>query len=718
MTTSELSNLCVLKSFIDNKRNMLDSLLPFVEYAIARIDSEWMKTVDIRAIIRDECLLDIPNSTLQTLLKTLKSKGMISDYGSWEHIQVTTENPQFASLDYREKLQSATRETNEFIVACMAYCKIEISEEEMTQFIYAFLTEYQHRIDMSSENGGMRAEDTNRIVFGKIAEFITDISHADNAKYSAFKNLFNGFLLSQFIKKEKTNEHKAVTNLTVYVDSSFLLRILDMQAPPLVEASLELLSLIREHKMTIVTLPESVDEVKNSITKNYIRYEKDKEYYDKLYATDVAKIDGIIGAFYRQKLQPSDILILIDDIENRIRKFDIRTIDIQLRPRDRGWSETEYNDIVRRKLKRANINPECEQLTKSQLREKARIERLAEFDESTLAYIRTLRIKRAYRFDQCRAILLTCDNAVYWANAHSHRGEATIAECVNETTFTNTLFMHNPRLNTDSSIKLLVSIFKSSSYLKYDILSDFHEKIAQHLEKQPKDKAYLAYMFQNQSVFDSLLEQQERDDNAAFVTQMFEEAKNACASEQKKEQSAQEENIRLNDMLSQLRKKVEQYENDGDTTSNTQKTVESTDYTEKIAELEGVIAELKEEKERDKEEAEVQRKKSVVKIIRIAFWGSLGMLFAVMLFAAIYNGAFMGYTGDKVWWWNTARLCAAPLLIVLFAIVVFKCEYLENGIKRVVYKDGDKSIIKLIVFAMIDVVSIILVNIFIPLFMD
>ena len=564
MTKSQLSNLSVLKAFINDKKNTLNSLLPFVEYVIAEFACEWIDFIDLKERIGTSCLLDIPSTTLRTLLKILKQNNFVTGYENWSKIQVVT-SQKHATEEYQEKFQDANRETVALLQACKEYCGFTITDEEMSNTLYSFLNDYQQKIDISNGQIGVNNSESseqplqNHPMYQEIIAFIAEISSSDTKSYTTFKNIFGGFLLSQFIRHGDISERRTIANLSVYIDSNFILRILDLQAPPHVEASRELLNLMIEHNMSIRVLPEIIEEVKRSIEWQRIKYEKDKEYFGTIYGNNGDhKLDGIIGAFFRRNLQLTQIFDLIDNIDGELKTFGIIVQKQSLSfEKSNGWNEVEYQAIVRNKLSRAKIDIAASTLTQSQQFERNQIEIRAELDEAVLKFIRQQRnFSRKTRLDQCRVLFLTCDNTLYRANVYSHKQNGTIPECLNEISFTNTLYMHNPGLSPDSSIKSLIAIFQSSSYLDYDFLKKFHLGIAAHIDKEPDDKQYLSYIFLNLNMFNELLEQQDEDDVTPLVNSLVTEARIARETELATGKAAILENEKLLVSISELSKQL------------------------------------------------------------------------------------------------------------------------------------------------------------------
>ena len=115
MDARKLSNFMVIKSFSDNEKSLLDCLMPFVEYGLAKYRQEYIQVTDLKSYIKKECLIDIPLNTIKTLLKRLKKEGRITDYENCTIIRCV-DNYVRKSNQYEESMMTFSRQTNQLAV--------------------------------------------------------------------------------------------------------------------------------------------------------------------------------------------------------------------------------------------------------------------------------------------------------------------------------------------------------------------------------------------------------------------------------------------------------------------------------------------------------------------------------------------------------------------------------------------------------------------------
>ena len=99
-------------------------------------------------------------------------------------------------------------------------------------------------------------------------------------------------------------------------------------------------------------------------------------------------------------------------------------------------------------------------------------------------------------------------------------------------------------------IKLFLSLFQSSKYIDYNVLSYFHDGIVKHLEDYPDDQKYLTEVFSNQHLFAEIKGHYEFDYNDTtyetdLIKTLFATAKTTAQQNEEVTKALSEENKRL-----------------------------------------------------------------------------------------------------------------------------------------------------------------------------
>jgi hypothetical protein len=556
MDACKLSNYIVLKSFNDNGRSLLDCLMPFIEYAIAENKNEYINVDELKELIKRECLIDIPLVTIVTLLRRLKKDNKITEYERWTIIR-RVDNYILSSNSYDEKLRDFSRDIKQFISHCKSFCLFTDSDDEISNKLYDFINFYQHNIN--TQEGKIIKEEALTNDYKKLAEFIENISINNKDDYTTFKNIFYGFILAQFITKGGNIDKKNINNITIYIDTDFLLRVLDMQSPYFTLTSNELLILLHNYDFTIIVLPEIIDEVRNVLCYNLSKFINEGDKLRELYGSKIGNLDGVIGAFFRRNMNVSQIDEYISKVEEEVKILNINISPSEI-PSIIEIREKDINKIIEYKLKSNRIdyivNDHEKELAIENIKEKSLL------DAKLINFIRYKRRKTIYRFQDTRYLLLSCDNAICKVSNSYHDHNNTIAECFNEESLTNILFISNPTQIGEMPIKILLSLINSSKYLNYDILCQFHIGVRKYIDQNPDDQQYLASVFRNQKLFSELngcydLGNDESASDTDFIKLLFDNAKNEAEEEKNKSDNIAEENKKLKNEIDELKKLTE-----------------------------------------------------------------------------------------------------------------------------------------------------------------
>jgi len=527
MESNTLSNFSILKAFSDSGRNILDCLIPFVEFGIASIGTEYMYLSQIKDEVLNNCDIDIPLNTLKTLLKRLKRENRITDYDNWQYIRLVG-NFARETNTYNNEIQKFNRDVNQFVAKYRDHYSLSDSDDEIIELVCSFIQIYQTDIDVSALDFELRHQQPIDDTFRKVANYISHISTYDDQSYSTFKNIFFGYLLRQFIKKGQTDISPKIKNLTVYVDSNFLLRTLDMQARHFTTTSRELMDLFKSHGIEVAVLIETVSEVRTTLSKHTTRFSSNRDTLLKMHSSRLYELDGIEGAFFRRKMSITDAHDFVEDLEKHITNEHINI------HRNGIGSSTHYDEevknmIVERKKKKENTS-NIKDLSKREKIEHA-IEKKSILDAQIIAYINKKRKGKKYKLEKCEHLFLTCDNILHSVNSSMHRHESSsIPECMNEVQLTNSLYMSNPQAGGNASIKLFLSIFNASNYLEYDHLQKFHKDLNGYFESKPDEGQLLGQIFRNQKLFQDIYGQYSASDNDSasdleFISTLVENAK-------------------------------------------------------------------------------------------------------------------------------------------------------------------------------------------------
>lgn len=441
-----------------------------------------------------------------------------------------------------------------FVEDCKQFCGF--TDEHTEDNIFQFIQTYQQNIDISNgnvdlSNSNIEQNNTNRF----IAKYLSHISDYSSQNFTIFKNIFYGFILSQFVAGNTDIAHMPKRlSLSVYIDSNFLLRVLNMQAPPYCLASTELLNLMKNVGIRIIVLPEIIAEVRAVLNNNFTNYITKKPLLEEVHREKVEQLDGVLGAFFRQKKTIAEIDEYIFNLEKSI-----GDLGVIIAPKS-VILQSEYDIKEQAKIAEFKENNNNVERVSSITKKEYIRNRIAEnsiLDSRILYFIREKRHYKISRLDAAKYLFLTCDNTICNVNSYFHKLNRTIPEAISEGALTNALFMSDLRCENNAPIALLLSIFQSSSYLNFDILKQFHHDLNYYIQQNPEEQQYLASILSNQDLFTNI-EALYDDGDATVEIQdlkvLFDEAR------RENEQKQCEQEIEKSDMqnqINQLTQKIE-----------------------------------------------------------------------------------------------------------------------------------------------------------------
>lgn len=672
MDARKLSNFMVIKSFSDNEKSLLDCLMPFVEYGLAKYRQEYIQVTDLKSYIKKECLIDIPLNTIKTLLKRLKKEGRITDYENCTIIRCV-DNYVRKSNQYEESMMTFSRQTNQLVERCREYCSFDMDMDKVSMLIYEFIKSYQLILDIYNGNTDGNPSEESNPEYKKLVLYVKYIAEYDNESYTTFKNIFYGCILEQFVSSGNDYDKKNFGKCNIYVDTDYVLRVLDWQAPFFTEASQELLKLLHDCGFAVIVLPEILEEVRAVLAAYNIRYAKEKETLINLYGKETAQLDGIMGAFFRRNMTTISIDEYIDQLEEEVQKIGI-VIDYTGIPNSLKISQREFDIITEYKKKSAHY----EQI--NDLDQKAYVEDIiaqkAELDAKLLGFIRHKRAKkRIFRFQDARYILLSCDKAICKASARMHQRDNSIPESYTESSLTSALFICNPIYAGEVPIKLLLSIFQMSDFIDYTVLSQFHKDVSTYIDSNPNDQKYLTYVFKNQHLFAEInanysFEGETPVCETALIDRLFKEAEGKYIQSNDEKESLAAENVALKEELERLK-------ND--------KRVEISPDTQRaeILQEKETATPMEENKKNDKAE----RILNLLVIVVLLIAGGIAVWFGIT------HSDFRSYALTSKWWLNCWLSFSPFIFIAALASKGHDVKTMDDIINYCIYDDRSKPII-------------------------
>ena len=531
MTNQILSSLCIITNFHNKQKSILDAFIPMVEYGIYVLqseqnDCEYGDIDTLQAKIKSSTGIEINKLSLQSLLKKLKRDRKIELYASNTHYKIV-EQSMLLQADYLATVRDKNRDVHNFIKNYVDFSQDQRNEDEIIDWIYQFVCTYNDLISISNKNitfGGTLKE------YESLISFLEKINHTDTKLTNIFISIFLGFNMCQLLSDNELQIEKPLKNLTVYVDSNFVLRLIDLQEAPFTSETRELYELLKRCKVRIRIFEETIEEIKSVITYYSEVYKKHNDTYKALFLCE--QINGVLGAFYRHNFTFTDIDTLIDNIDKEILKYDI-SID-RIRRYTVSYDEKDIQDLYDTKYE--------QEIERIPYREK-KCEHYIEII-NIIKYLRKSSGKPASCLGNSDYVFLTCDLKLYQYNKTNSK-KYSFPETISQEMLANDLLLLNPEKAGKLSYSFLTSLYSTSKYLDVHILDNLQKEIIKIQEKNPSASEYIVmatrnaeYYFEFNNIFN------DQNDDEAQILQIVEKQKQKVLE---KEQVQQEQISLLNE---------------------------------------------------------------------------------------------------------------------------------------------------------------------------
>lgn len=468
-----LTNYGIIRSFHDEGKSIIAALMPLVEYGIAKVNEEGKDYYDKESLdecIYDDCGVKIPLLTLTTLLKKLEKDKKIELFDQNQYFRIINIG-RINAQHYLDGVKSTDRRINKFISEYKKFSLDSRSDLAIKEEIYAFI-----QISRKRQMGVYDSDDKKlNNEFKQLYEFIEVIYKKEDELVKIYQDISFGYTLCSLLEKEEDLENIKLKDFTIYLDSNFILRLLDLQEECFSKETKELFELLKKSGAKLIVFEETIIEVINVIDYYKTKYQKERETVANIY--EASKINGVFGAFFRRKLSISQIDNIIDNIEEKISALGISKDNIK---RFKLLADSE--DIKNLYLKKYGE----ETIDESSYRYNKCRNYL-----SIIKIIKWQREKhnvRARCFGNSKYIFLTCDWKLYRYNLSLKKSSGTYSEIIIQEAIVDNLMLFFPENYSELSTELIISVYRSSQYLNVHDLA----KLGKNIESIIKEDATLS----------------------------------------------------------------------------------------------------------------------------------------------------------------------------------------------------------------------------------
>lgn len=483
-----LINYGIIRSFHDSGKSVIDTLMPFVEYGLSQISKQGLEHYDkasLKQLILDETGISIKDLTLTNLLKKLERKNIIRLFDHNQYFQIK-QSQKIHISEYLDNIDSSRRKLNKFISKYRDYSKDERDDTELKEFLFEVIKCKHLKYGISADQ-----DVPNLSEYDMMFAFIEYIQQQDDELFKIFQDINFGYTLCSLVEKEEQIDKIKLKDFIIYLDSNFILRLLDLQEECYSNETKELFDLLSKSGAKLKVFEETLIEVISVIEFYKQRYIHEKDEVNSI--VQASNINGVYGAFYRRGLTITQIDDIVDNLYEEVNRLGI----------DRD-STARYKLICDEK--------EAEKLYERKYGESEHKEDDYRFNKcknyitiiKIIKWLRNASRVRATCFGNSRYIFLTCDWRLYRYNLNGRTARVDYPEIIIQESIVDNLMLFFPEGYEKISTELILSIYQSSQYLNVYDLNTFADNIKTIIKDDPSMTSYIIKVTKNIENYDDI----------------------------------------------------------------------------------------------------------------------------------------------------------------------------------------------------------------------
>ena len=265
MSTNTLTSLAILKVNIDQGKNYLDYLVPFVLHTIVEHDPAPITSLVIRNLIRGDFGLEIPDRTVEVVLRRLSRRHPTIKRDHHEYVRTgDIPDPQIVS-----KRSEAARHIGSVLYGLQEYSQRTpnpiTGDEHAERVVSAFLEIFDVSCLRNYLRGTVlpRAEGTRSTDLVLASEYVQHLNRTDPDRFESFIVLVQGHMLANaLLCPDLENISNSYAGVTFYFDTPLLVRSLGLEGGPKEDAVRELLAQLKSLGGRFAAFSHSRDELR------------------------------------------------------------------------------------------------------------------------------------------------------------------------------------------------------------------------------------------------------------------------------------------------------------------------------------------------------------------------------------------------------------------------------------------------------------------------
>lgn len=526
MNQHMLINYGIIRSFHDSGKSVIDTLMPFVEYGLSqtsKLGHDHYDKASLKQIILDETGISIKDLTLSNLLKKLERKNIIQLFDHNQYFRIK-QSQKIHISEYLDNIDSSKRKLNKFIAKYREYSKDERDDTLLKDFLFEVIKCKHLKYGIAADQD---VPDLSK--YDTMFSFIEYIQYQDDELFKIFQDINFGYTLCSLVEKEEQIDKIKLKDFIIYLDSNFILRLLDLQEECYSNETKELFDLLSQSGAKLKVFEETLIEVISVIEFYKQRYIHEKDEVNSI--VQASNINGVYGAFYRRGLTITQIDDIVDNLYEDVERLGI----------DKD-STARYKLICDEK--------EAEKLYERKYGESEHKEDDYRFNKcknyitiiKIIKWLRNASRVRATCFGNSRYVFLTCDWKLYRYNLNGRTARVDYPEIIIQESIVDNLMLFFPEGYEKISTELILSIYQSSQYLNVYDLNTFADNIKTIIKDDPSMTSYIIKVTKNIENYDDIarLYSDGTQDPIEGLKTLIDEQRKKDDSEEEQEKIAQD----------------------------------------------------------------------------------------------------------------------------------------------------------------------------------
>ena len=316
MSTETLTSLAMLKVHVDQGRDYLDYLRPFILQSLIVHEPDPITDVVVRDLISRDFGLEIPERAIQIVLKRLSRRYPLKAEHGVYRIDGELPNPHIES-----RKTAAIRHIRAVLYRLREFSKTTskpiVDDDEAVTAICAFLLQFNIPCIRAYLRGTTipdltDSHDTEIVLVGK---YVLDLQNKNPEGFDSFLVIVKGHMLANaLLCPDLTNAPRSYKGVTFYLDTPLLIRQLGLEGKFKQAAVEHLIDMLYRLGATVATFTHLRGELERVITgaARHVEYRSGR--------------GAIVEEARRSGTTRSDLILLIGQIDDKLEDARIKVI--------------------------------------------------------------------------------------------------------------------------------------------------------------------------------------------------------------------------------------------------------------------------------------------------------------------------------------------------------------------------------------------------------